>query len=920
MSPLRKPYITLALGIVLVAMIWGAAEVLHKDWWFAHRTYNIQVPPVDWVRYQADLALAKGWRSLFPDRRPGLPQVRLYVPRRAQKALVADVPISTKRWQRAFRLMPDGTLRRVKVRYNGDNPVNWMYGKKSWRVKTRKSELIGRQRNFNYVAPQKILLVPEYAALDAARRLGVLVAPAKLVEMFVNDKSQGVVIETTRLDEVFLRNAGLMPVNLYKGEHQNLEAHERSELDLFNNPALWRKTAMFNQRPKADRSDLARILTLVRRAESSEVDFEQLLEALPPEIWGRFAAYQVLVQSLHNDWIHNMRLVVDPWTGVVHPIAHDTSTGHPLPADEEPFLDAASHGALRLLHTHSQFLAAKYRLLYRYLSRNRVLAAVADHIDALEPALDVSIGRDVHLGQYVTEGADRALTKVGPARQARRAFTQTLRQFEKDMTARLSEAPRAQWTAADGQFIFSLDGEVPLSALELRLADGSSGPRRLVLDADSDGRAGAGDPAVPFVIDGGVLRIDASWFANRIPVAVAGLATAERIVVRPTHFRLIGDRPLSVVTASAANALTGRRTGLPRGQAAGAAPARFNRPIFAPASASPEVWSGDIVIGSDRVVRHPIRILAGTNIRMASGASLVFRSQVAVEGAADHPVTVEPRDPGHPWGVFALLGAGTGGSRVSHMRLTGGSGDEIEGVRFLAMLSIHDTADVEFRNLRLADNHEFDDMMHVIYSRDIRVIGATLEGARADGIDIDISRDIRLVGLKVAAAGNDAIDLMTTTALIVDSTLTGSGDKGVSVGEDSRALIVNSRIDGNAIGIESKDGSVAQLVHVDMRGNKVQISAYKKNWRYGGGGNVDIRKSVLRGGAAGYAIKKGSALRIRDSAVIPLPVAGKRIEIAADVSADGDRTLRSRDYGPGLLSEFSQVEDGPWRARRGAAP
>lgn len=921
MRPLRKPYVVLVAGVLLVAIFYGAVEVVRKDWRFGHQAYNTQVPPVNWVRYHAELALAKGWENLFPDRRLGLEQVRLYVPGRAQKALVADVPISTKRWQDAFRLMPDGTLRKTKVRYNGDNPFNWMYGKKSWRVKTRKSELIKGRRTLNYAAPQDILLMSDYIALDVAHRIGVLAARARLVELFVNDESQGVVTETERLDELFLRNAGFMPVNLYKGEQQNLETHERSELDLFNNPGLWSKSAEFNQRPQSDTSDLARVLTLLRRAESSEMDFNLLLEAMPPNVWARFAAYQVLVQSQHNDWIHNQRLVVDPWTGFVHPLAHDTSTLHPLRDGDTPFLDKARQGVFRLMHTNSRFLDAKYRLLFQYLTKDKVLTAVADDIDGLEQALDISVGRDVDLLQYVVEGADRAFTRVEPARQARRALLQSLRQFETEMIARLSAFPQSTWAESEGQFVLALDGEVPLSGLTLHLEEGSPIPNRIFLDIDGDGREGSGDIALPFTVKGQVMWIEATWFANRIAVSNSGDATVNEILQSPTRFRLIGDVPFAITKASAANALTEKREALSRGPAVGSQPARFNRPVFTRRPASPEIWSGEKFVETDRVLRRPVRILAGTTIRMAPGASLVFRAPVTVEGTEEQPVRIQALDPQRPWGAFAIVGRDAAGSKLNHLQLTDGSGDVVDGILMTAMLSVHDTRNIQMAHLDMRQNHDVDDMLHVVYSDHVTITDSILTGARADAVDIDLSHNVRLSGLVIDAPGNDAIDVMGTSVLVEGGVISGAGDKGLSVGEGSSLLAVNLKIHNNAIGVEAKDSSVAQLLHVDMADNATQINAYTKNWRYGGGGEVDVRRSILTGSKAGLSAKKGSKIFVRDSVIMPLALAGnKRIFLSNDNSKTLDLTPKSDGLGDGLLPLYAEMTRPPDQERRGVSP
>jgi hypothetical protein len=221
-------------------------------------------------------------------------------------------------------------------------------------------------------------------------------------------------------------------------------------------------------------------------------------------------------------------------------------------------------------------------------------------------------------------------------------------------------------------------------------------------------------------------------------------------------------------------------------------------------------------------------------------------------------------------------------------------------IRYTAMLSVHDTRDVAFRNLALSRNHKVDDMMHVVYSRAITLVDIDFRDALSDALDVDIS-DVIIQGGRIAASGNDAIDLMTSTARIEGILLVRSGDKGVSAGEGSRATIVNSRIVNCAVGVESKDSSKVQIVHTDLVDNVVQLNAYRKNWRYGTGGQLDVRKSFISGANSRIGAKKGSAVSIADSTVIPMVSPRKRVKLLHDVDETGGRRARSPEFRGNLL-------------------
>ena len=306
-------------------------------------------------------------------------------------------------------------------------------------------------------------------------------------------------------------------------------------------------------------------------------------------------------------------------------------------------------------------------------------------------------------------------------------------------------------------------------------------------------------------------------------------------------------------------------------------------------------------------------------IEMAPGASLVFRAGIVVEGTAQAPVMVTASGDA-PWGVVALQGPGSAGSRLNHLRLEGGSGAFVDGVNYTAMLSIHDTRDVNIRHLSMRRNDVVDDMLHVVYGRGIHISDLDLATARADAIDIDIS-DVTIVDGLIDGAGNDCIDLMTSTALLERLSLVNCGDKGVSVGERSLTLINDSVITGSAIGVESKDASLAQVLNTDFLDNRVQINAYGKNWRYGDGGRVDVRKTYFRGRRNVLTTDKRSRVAVRDSSIVGAPETDDGVELAADVDLEDRRRARAADDGEGLLVDrFPAIRSQALVARRGAAP
>ena len=234
------------------------------------------------------------------------------------------------------------------------------------------------------------------------------------------------------------------------------------------------------------------------------------------------------------------------------------------------------------------------------------------------------------------------------------------------------------------------------------------------------------------------------------------------------------------------------------------------------------------------------------------------------------------------------------------------------------MFSIHNTQNIKVSNFRLSNNFVYDDMMHIIYSDNVKISDCILDGSLFDALDIDLST-VEVANCKFTNSGNDSLDLMGSSVLLRNSKLTNSADKGVSVGEGTRALIYNTIINDNGIGVESKDGSDAYVVNSDLKNNKTQINAYKKNWRYGKGGNIHVEKSVLNSRSNKISTDKFSQIDVRDTQFIGSAGQPKKRVIISSNSDFGEKKS-SREMNFSKIVEKQLVIWGvtPMREIRGA--
>ena len=146
-------------------------------------------------------------------------------------------------------------------------------------------------------------------------------------------------------------------------------------------------------------------------------------------------------------------------------------------------------------------------------------------------------------------------------------------------------------------------------------------------------------------------------------------------------------------------------------------------------------------------------------------------------------------------------------------------------------------------DIEINNNTKYDDAFHIVYCENVVLDNIFIDKAFSDALDIDMSKNIKISNSLFYNPKNDSVDTMESSVIIDSSEMIKSGDKGVSIGENSNVLIYNSYLNENKIGIAIKDRSNAKIYYSDFIENEVHISSYQKNYQYGNGGYAKISRS-----------------------------------------------------------------------------
>ncbi len=791
----------------------------------------------------------------------GLRPIQLYISTASRAQLDRRLPDSGFEYKKG-QLIYNGGLHPVKVRYRGDSSYHWGYWKKSWRIKTDREVLFEGMRKFNLIAPRTPELLNNHLGHRLATSMGLISPKSEVVPVLINGGFAGIYSLTEQLEESTLRRAGRMPGDLYAGDIAGRDGYTGLKMKLFEHPGGWRKIALNNHFPEAANDPLKLLLELIRDHESPQAQAE-LSELLDMQAFGRFSAFEALAGTVHYDFTHNWRLYYDPWETKFVPLVWDPVAWvrgwRPRP-NKGLRLDVISSPMHLALFHNGDFLRARERAFQEFFAdgtADAFLAEVNQTRRDVDPLID-------HDGQMVTN-----MRLLGPqqVRSALREMEAVIRDiFSRQERAHLTEAGSSVSVAELGDSVWAVqpDGRRQLLTLEFTMDQPVVDSVGCVVRWKARGREFSADVSGKVSVTGNKIIVEAGLL-SRYEVVAPSMVIKDtpdnHMNVEPGYYELaLSGLPPHLRTVSV-------RAGFMDGSTLTCEKVAHLEPVdmglvsqlvrSAPVRV-PAVWSGDVMLDG-LVELDDLVIEPGTTIRCAPDAVLLLRGRLTAMGTEDAPIRFVPREEGQgAWGAIILKTAGANGSRLRHCQFERGSGWKLPLAEYSAMVSVHGVQDVRFDDCTFVASQVVDDMVHGVYS-DIVFKGCVFRDSLSDALDMDIS-NVVLDGCTFERSGNDALDLMTSMAVVVDCLFADSGDKGVSVGERSKLLLISSTIRDCDIGVQAKDDSVALAINVDFIGNRLAFDAYKKNWRYDGGGLGRLVNCWIEGSGEALTADKHSSL------------------------------------------------------------
>jgi hypothetical protein len=226
----------------------------------------------------------------------------------------------------------------------------------------------------------------------------------------------------------------------------------------------------------------------------------------------------------------------------------------------------------------------------------------------------------------------------------------------------------------------------------------------------------------------------------------------------------------------------------------------------------------------------PLILKPGSDITMEPNANILAYGGLVSIGTLDDPVRVHGNENGEAWGALAVVRSPEI-VRLSHTEFQHGGEAVINGILFTGGFAVHDT-DLELTDCRFI-NMQSEDALN-LKNGTVLMRNTVFAANSSDGVDFDFVTGV--VGdCKFIDNKGDGLDLSGSQVQISRSLFMNSGDKGISVGEDSHPVIINNLFRNNEIAISTKDLSTAKVASCTFVDNKLAIEAKRKKAMFGPG-------------------------------------------------------------------------------------
>lgn len=763
------------------------------------------------------------------------------------KALNADLPVSGKNYVKAFmKYNKNPEMFKVKVKYRGDMPNHWMFEKKSFRIKMKKSSTLDIARRFNLINIDTYKTTVDLVTYKIAKELGLISPDFYPVRVFLNGNYMGVYFYLDQTKEQLLRDHNRMPGSIYQetgidhlktGEAKYKNIDENGVGRLWSNELYWDKIASRNYEQKTNRTDIKYLMDAVNNFD--DIEFYNFMNRyVNKDAYYKYFALDSLVGSAHHTYVHNHKVYFDPYMGQFEPIAWDVRYW----SDDTKAKDTANYPFINRIKLNPIFEANRDKVAYNVLQKYSpkiISDKYKSETDHFLTDLQNDKLRRTHDSKISLDDIYYIAYSLRPFKKFIKS-TEGLLKRRSDFLENIYNEVNAKFTVDGNKITFEVNGNNPIAIEREHLI---SALRTDAIYADKnlngifDDKQKLTDKMIT-LYPGRIVK-KGNFFG--------GTGFSDKKLFGNTHITPHPERYTFFIkgefktprTLTVSNFITDKKAVLNNKiiVAQTSKPSSIHPWKLATQTPNTVTYSG--VVRLNKLIEYDetttVIIKAGTKFIMGDKASLVSYGKVIAQGTKQKPITFNAKN--KHWGALVIQGKGANGSQLRYVKFKNGSLLYHNLISYTAPFNIHAVDDFEVSNCTIERNHLGDDGMHVAYSKG-NIKNSLFRNSRSDALDIDIST-VHLTGNKFLNSGNDAIDSMTSDLRITKNIVRNALDKCISVGERSTGVYEDNILDKCKIGLELKDESVITVRSTTISNSKDKaIFINRKNNYYNNAGII----------------------------------------------------------------------------------
>ncbi len=719
--------------------------------------------------------------------------------------LAAKGPVSKDKWIKA-KLEINDSLQKVKLKFHGTSLAHYQDGKFSYRIKiSKKSQYLNEMRVFNLIKGEEADPT-QIAANQFADKLGMISSSGKMVLLKINGINEGHYYLVEHISKEFLeRKYGITNYSMIS----NVTDWTRKENEFYGSNHISDHDLFFGHIEKKGKRYHDKAVGMYKLFSEAIVanDLVRVKQMIDIEYMGKFLALLSVFNDIHFVTGDNLKFVYDFPKRKFFPIYRQENGAIPLynqvyVQDDIFFNSYANYNNLVFYKSNPSYTKSKNTFLLKLL--------LSDN--------EVRNMRDVYLNKIVNERTSiveelkkvyRSNEKVLYASSQSRREIYFQRKLQIDVFNTMCNLASKYLTY--GHVYGSYDEKTN----ELNfIADAFCNVKMLhktEKGVHDEVRGIELTPSLEFkynyekyIFDKDSINIKKLRFVN--------LVTGDTISKKHVHINYSEgtEEVFHINTLTSLNA---------------------NDVKYSISDSVISIIPGTYKIFTDVVINPPYSLFLSreTTLLLDERVNIIVNGELSADGVKDQKVIVRNMNESKNFGVFAVIGQSPEAqTKLNYFEISGGSEVVKYGMTFTGQFAVY-SSDVTISNSSFS-NSMGDDGLNVKYGK-VDIHDCQFNGNKADQVDLDfcIGKVTRSVFNPSSLDSNgDGLDVSGSKILIEECYFSDFLDKGISVGENSKAFLSSNNFDNNAKAIAIKDQSTAFSYNNSMKNNHINYSMFVK--------------------------------------------------------------------------------------------